>query len=115
MQVVTYLHSRFQDFVSEGDLEKRSELEGAFDEALQNVERSLAAGLNNARGKSARPELEKLADELTKQRRLAIERGAVDREWLQSTLRWVVEWLPETEITLIASFGRIARAAVVPP
>jgi hypothetical protein len=41
----------------------------------------------------------------------SLERGSVDREWFQRTVRWVVEWVPDTELTLIAALGRIARAA----
>jgi hypothetical protein len=41
----------------------------------------------------------------------ALERGAVDREWFQRTVRDLVEWVPETELTLIAALGRIARTA----
>jgi hypothetical protein len=41
----------------------------------------------------------------------ALVRGAVDREWFQRTVRDLVEWVPETELTLIAALGRIARTA----
>jgi hypothetical protein len=86
-------------------------MEVAFDAALTHVERSLAAGLKTINGDSARPELERLAQQLKLQRDQALERGAVDRDWFQRTVRWVTEWVPETEITLIAALGRIARAA----
>jgi hypothetical protein len=85
-------------------------MEVAFDAALTHVERSLAAGLKTINGDSARPELEKLARELRLQRDQALEGGAVDRDWFQRTVRWVTEWVPDTEITLIAALGRIARA-----
>jgi hypothetical protein len=88
-------------------------MEVAFDAALTHVERSLAGGLKTMSGESARPQLEKLERELKIQRDRALERGAVDREWFQQTVRWVTEWVPDTEITLIAALGRIARA--VPP
>jgi hypothetical protein len=64
-------------------------------------------------GDSARAELEKLERELRVQRDEALKRGSVDRDWFQQTVRWVTEWVPDTEITLIAALGRIARA--VPP
>jgi hypothetical protein len=89
------------------------ELEVAFNAALTHVERSLAAGLKTMDGQSARPQLEKLERELRVQRDKALERGSVDREWFQQTVRWVMEWVPDTEITLIAALGRIVR--VVPP
>lgn len=89
---------------------KAQDLEVAFDAALTHVERSLATGLKTLDGRSARPELEKLGRELRIQRDQALERGTVDREWFQRTIRWVTEWVPDTEITLIAALGRIARA-----
>ena len=61
-------------------------------------------------GDSASPYLRKLEEELKVERARALERGAVDREWFQKTLRWLVEWVPETELTLVAALGRIARA-----
>ena len=86
-------------------------MEVAFDAALTHVERSLATGLKTIKGDSAKPELEKLARELKLQRDQSMKRGAVDREWFQRTVRWVTEWVPDTEIMLIAALGRIARAA----
>jgi hypothetical protein len=62
-------------------------------------------------GEPAAPLLEKLEKELKLERTRAIERGAVDLEWFQRTVRDLVEWVPETELTLIAALGRIARAA----
>jgi hypothetical protein len=94
-------------------LAKAQDLEVAFNAALTHVERSLAADLKTVDGDSARPKLEKLERELRIQREQAVERGAVDREWFQQTVRWVTEWVPDTEITLIAALGRIVR--VIPP
>jgi hypothetical protein len=90
---------------------KTQNMKVAFEAALTHVERSLATGLKTINGDSARPELEKLAQDLRLQRDRALERGAVDRVWFQQTVRWVTEWVPDTEITLIAALGRIARAA----
>ena len=58
----------------------------------------------------AGPYLEKLKEELKLERARAVKRGAVDREWFQKTVRGLVEWVPETELTLIAALGGIARA-----
>jgi hypothetical protein len=88
-------------------------MEVAFNAALTHVQRSLAAGLKTMDGESARPQLERLERELRVQRDKALERGSVDRDWFQKTVRWVTEWVPDTEITLIAALGRIVR--VVPP
>jgi hypothetical protein len=88
-----------------------SELQRAFDTALDRVAQSLAGGMTTIDGSPARPLLERLGEELKIQRGLALERGAVDRNWFQRTVRWMDEWVPETEITLIAALGRIARVA----
>ncbi len=66
--------------------------------------------MNTASGEPAMSQLEKLEQDLQIQRTRAIETGLVDREWFQKTVRWVVEWLPETELTLIASLGQIVRS-----
>jgi hypothetical protein len=50
-----------------------------------------------------------LADEQTVERTRAVERRAIDRVWVQRTIRWLVEWAPESDLTLIAALGRIAR------
>ncbi len=62
-------------------------------------------------GSSAQPQLEKLERELKEQRTAALEQGKVDREWFQKTVRWVVQWVPDDELTLVAALGRIVRAA----
>src|SRR5438270_85027 len=62
-------------------------------------------------GVPARLELEQLKAELEQERAIAIERGAVDREWFQKTVRWLVEWVPDSELTLIAALGQIVRAS----
>jgi len=92
-------------------LAKNSELESAFDAAITEVRKSNRAGMMAIGGESAGPYLEQLSDELEVERMRAIERGTVDREWFQKTVRWMVEWLPETERTLIAALGQIVRSA----
>ena len=81
----------------------------AFESALRHVERSLATGMKTMNGDSARPQLKKLERELRLQHDRARNRGTVDRDWFQQTVRWVTEWVPDTEITLIAALGRIVR------
>jgi hypothetical protein len=61
-------------------------------------------------GNSAQPRLEQLERELEEQRKTALEQGKIDREWFQKTVRWVVEWVPDDELTLVAALGRIIRA-----
>jgi hypothetical protein len=94
-------------------LAKLPDLESAIDKALTQVRRAIAAGMETSSGNSAQLQLEKLERELTAQRANASERGAVDREWLQTTIRWVIEWVPDDEMTLVAAMGSIARA--IPP
>ena len=86
------------------------DLEVAFSAALAHIERSIAGGMKTLNGDSARPQLEKLERELRQRREEALERGVVDLQWFQRTVRWVTEWVPDTEITLIAALGQIVRA-----
>jgi hypothetical protein len=67
--------------------------------------------MKTAKGVSARSQLEKLEKELKKERALALERQSVDQDWLQKTVRWVVEWIPDNELALVAALGAIVRAA----
>jgi hypothetical protein len=88
-----------------------SDLESAFDAALGQVAKCINAQMPAIGGESAESYLRTLEGELKVERSRALERGTVDRDWFQTTVRWLVEWVPETELALIASFGRIARAA----
>ena len=87
-----------------------AELESAFDAAITQARKCIKAGMTAIDGEAAAPHLRRLEEELKLERTRALERGAVDREWFQKTLRWLVEWVPETELTLVAALGRIARA-----
>ena len=90
----------------------RSALADAFDAALRQVDRALADDMPTLAGeRSARPELERLRADLHAQRAAALEAGAADPEWVRRTVRWVVEWAPETELPLVAALGGIARAS----
>jgi hypothetical protein len=83
----------------------------AFDLALARVERLLGSDMKTVKGVSARSQLEKLVKELKHERALALERQTVDRAWVQRTVRWVVEWVPDNELALLAALGAIVRAA----
>jgi hypothetical protein len=96
-------------------LAKSADLENAIDKALTQIRRAIAAGMKTADGGSARPHLERLEQELRAERTHALKRGTVDREWFQKTVRWVVEWVPDDELTLVAALGGIVRAAPAPP
>jgi hypothetical protein len=89
---------------------RNPELESAFDAAIGQVGKCVRAGLMTAAGESGIPNLQKLAEELKAERARALERGWVDREWFQAMVRWLVEWVPETELTLVAALGRIIRS-----
>jgi hypothetical protein len=91
------------------------ELKTAFDAAIAQTRKSLKAGMKTITGESAAPQLKKLQEELTLERAHAIDRGGVDREWFQKTVRDLIEWAPETELSLVAALGRIARAAPTAP
>ena len=87
-----------------------AELESAFDAAITHARKCIKTGMVAVGGEAAGPYLRKLEEELKVERGRALERGNVDREWFQKTVRWLVEWVPETELTLVAALGRIARA-----
>ena len=89
----------------------RPQLQLAFDLALARIERLLANDMKTVKGVSARPQLVKLEKELKHERTLALQRETVDRVWLQRTVRWVVEWVPDKELALLAALGAIVRAA----
>ena len=82
----------------------------AFDRAIDEVMKCKAAGMTSVDGSPAAKNLDLLQAELTAERTRALERGSVDNRWFQTTIRWLVEWVPETDLTLIAALGRIARA-----
>ena len=88
-----------------------AELESAFDAAIAQARKSIEADLRAVGRESAIPYLESLEQQLILERARAVKRGSIDRDWFQRTVRGLVEWVPETELTLIAAFGRIARAA----
>ena len=89
----------------------KPQLQLAFDLALARVERLLASDMKTVKGVSARPQLQKLEKELKHERTLALQRETVDRVWLERTVRWVVEWVPDKELALLAALGAIVRAA----
>ena len=88
----------------------KPELDEAFQKAIETARNCRAAGMNCVDGSSASANLDRLETELIDERGRAFERGSVDKDWFQKTVRWLVEWVPETELTLIAALGRIARA-----
>lgn len=89
---------------------EKPELDEAFDAAITVAANCRAAGMVCADGSSALANLDRLERELIAERKRTLERGAIDREWFQKTVRWLIEWVPETDLTLIAALGRIARA-----
>ena len=88
----------------------KSELTEAFEAALAATRRERAAGMTCADGSSAEANLDQLERELVEAKERALQQGGVDTAWFQKTVRWLVEWVPEGELTLIAAVGRIVRA-----
>jgi hypothetical protein len=88
----------------------KAQLAEAFDNAIDEVRHCRSAHMECVDGSSAAANLDRLEDELVAERANAVERGSVDKQWFQTTLRWLVDWVPETELTLIAALGGIARA-----
>jgi hypothetical protein len=77
----------------------------AFDDTIAAARR-LEAG-----GRAGPAELRRLLEELDARRALAAAGQGLDREWAGRTVRWVADWLPETELTLLARLGALVRAA----
>jgi hypothetical protein len=86
-----------------------ADLETVFDAAIKQVQRAISAGLAADDGSPITDKLGQLEFRLRTERASAIERRSVDREWVQKTIRWVVEWVPESDLTILAALGRIAR------
>ena len=86
------------------------ELSAAFDAALRQVERALAADMRTMTGEPARTKLEQLGADLRAQRASAVASGSADPAWVRETVRRVADWAPATELALIAALGQIARA-----
>jgi hypothetical protein len=95
-------------------LPNKSDLESAFDSAIAQTRIRAETGMKTATGEDARRHLEKLREDLLGERENALATGSINREWLQKTVRWVADWAPDTDLTLIAALGRIARAAPTP-
>ena len=88
----------------------KPELAEAFDAAIKTTRDCRAAGMNCVDGSSAEANLTRLEQDLATERDKALQRGSFDRQWFERTVRWLVEWVPETELSLIAALGGIARA-----
>ncbi len=92
----------------------KSELESAFDAAIAQTRLCAGTDMKTAAGDDAQSKLRQLEQELLGERETAIAKGSVDRDWLHKTVRWVADWAPETDFTLIAALGRIARVPAAP-
>jgi hypothetical protein len=86
-----------------------SDIEIAFDAAIEQAQRAAAEEMVALDGNSAHDRLGQLEFRLQAERAKALARGSIDRDWVQKTIRWVVEWAPESDLTIIAALGRIAR------
>ena len=86
----------------------------AFDAALRQVDRAIAAGLAAADGRPAAERLTTLRASLAAEREAAVARGAVDAAWVRDTVRDVAAWTPDSELALLAALGGIARVRSAP-
>ncbi|MFL5496115.1 MAG: hypothetical protein ACJ8DJ_06840 [Gemmatimonadales bacterium] len=82
----------------------------AFDQTIAAVRRMEAVGLRTNDGASAQSQLGRLLEELTAQRAAIADGAPLDPEWPGRVVRWVAEWIPESELPLLARLGGIARA-----
>jgi len=85
------------------------DIEIAFDAAIDQVQRAISGGLTADDGSPIIDRLGQLEFRLRTERANAIQHQTVDREWVQKTIRWVVDWVPESDLTILAALGRIAR------
>lgn len=88
----------------------KSELYEAFEAAIAATRGERSARMTCSDGSSAEMNLDQLEKELIAERDRTMERGTIDKEWFQRTIRWLVDWVPENELSLIAALGAIARA-----
>jgi hypothetical protein len=88
----------------------QSRLLAAFDETIAAVRRMEAVGLRAVDGTSAQAQLAQLLQELSTQRSAIAGGAPLDPEWSGRVVRWVAEWIPESELPLLARLGGIARA-----
>lgn len=88
-----------------------SELLRAFDRAIGQVTRLQREGLETAAGRPAVEELARLRADLEAHRAQANRGDAFDRDWAGGVVRWMAEWLPDSELPLLAALGAIVRAA----
>ena len=82
----------------------------AFDQTIAAVQRMEAVGLRTVDGTSAQSQLGRLLEELSAQRAAIADGAPLDPEWAGRMVRWVAEWIPESELPLLGRLGGIARA-----
>jgi hypothetical protein len=82
----------------------------AFDQTIAAVRRMEAVGLRTVEGTSAQSQLGRLLEELSTQRAAVAGGAPLDPEWSGRVVRWVAEWIPESELPLLGRLGGIARA-----
>jgi hypothetical protein len=91
-------------------------LAAAFERALRVVDGARAGGMRTITGEPAARQLERLRADLVAARDAAVARGRVDPEWVRGVVRWVADWAPAADVTLLAALGAIARhRAAAPP
>ena len=75
------------------------------------IDRAIAGAdaMHTADGEPAAPRLARLRDAIVAERVAALARGRVDPAWVRDTVRDVAAWTPESELTLLAALGGIAR------
>jgi hypothetical protein len=87
----------------------REGLLAAFGGAIAAVRRLEAGGLRTSTGQSALPFLARLGADLVAREGEIAAGKPLDREWAGGVVRWVAEWVPDSELPLIGRLGNIAR------
>ncbi len=87
----------------------RQGLVAAFGGAIAAVRRLEASDLRTSTGQSALPLLAQLGADLAARQADIAAGKPLDREWAGRVVRWAAEWIPDSELPLIARLGNIAR------
>jgi hypothetical protein len=81
----------------------------ALDSLLDVIDRALRAGMRTLGGDDAGPRLRALRAEVATQRETLRAGGALDAEWIRTTIRGVATWAPESDVSLLGALGALAR------
>lgn len=83
----------------------------AFEQLLRTIDRALRGRMRTIAGDDASARLQSLREEVTAHRERVRGGGSVDGDWIRRTIREVAGWAPESDVSLLAALGAVARCA----